>query len=40
MIKRNLPLMITLGVFCFRLSLVPDAVSWFCFYAGYLQYPD
>ena len=38
MIKRNLPLMITLGVFVLGYP-PPDAVSRFCFHPGHLQYP-
>ena len=39
MIKRNLPLMITIGVFVLG-YLLPDPVSRFCFHKSDLQYPD
>ncbi len=41
MIKRNLPLMITIGVFVLGyLYCLPDSVSRFCFHKSDLQYPD
>jgi hypothetical protein len=39
MIKRNLPLMITLGCLSW-VSLLSDAVSGLCVYTCHLQHPD
>lgn len=40
MIKRNLPLMITLGVFVLGYLYCLTQFPAFCFHPGHLQYPD